>query len=141
VGRGLATGDIDNDGDPDLLITNNNGPAVLLRNDAGAASSWLGLRLLTADGRRDALGAVARLERAAPAVTPAPGTPAAGPLFRRVHSDGSYASAGDPRLLFGLGSASGPQQVTVIWPDGAKETFADLAPGAYHALQQGTGTP
>lgn len=138
VGRGLATGDIDNDGDDDLLVTNNKGPAQLLRNEAGAAHPWLGLRLLTADGKRDALGAVARLDRPA-AGAPSAGAPATGPLRRRSHTDGSYASAGDPRLRFGLGDSTGPQRVVVTWPDGQSEAWADLAPGQYHVLTQGQG--
>jgi hypothetical protein len=96
----------------------------------------LGLRLLTADGRRDALGAVARLDRTAGSGT-AHGAPAT--LLRRSHTDGSYASAGDPRVRFGLGDSTGPQRVLVTWPDGQKESWVALEPGQYHVLTQGQG--
>ena len=111
VSRGLAVGDVDNDGDADLLLGNNNGPVRLLRNDVGQDAPWLGLRLLTGPGR-DALGARATLERGS--------SPA---MVRLAHSDGSYASAGDPRLLFGLAGSPAPSGLWVTWPDGSKERF------------------
>lgn len=127
VSRGLAAGDLDNDGDTDLLLTNNNGPVRLLRNRVGQDRPWVGLRLLHASGR-DALGAeVALVRRNAPA------------LKRRVHSDGSYASAGDPRLLFGLGGGQDLVRVEVRWVGGERELFPAPTPGRYHVLRQGEG--
>jgi hypothetical protein len=131
IGRGVAAGDIDNDGDTDALILNNNGPAWLLENQVGQAASWLGVRLLGTDGKRDMLGARA-------AIAAGDGRP---PVWRRAHSDGSYASAGDPRILFGLGDARGPVALRVAWPDGKRERFEGLDLGRYHALVQGTGRP
>lgn len=134
VSRGLAVGDIDNDGDADLLVANNNGPVRLLRNGRGDGTPWLGLRLLTATAKdapgRDALGARVTLERgSAPA------------LVRLVHSDGSYASAGDPRVLFGLAGSPHPSGLRVQWPDGAVERFAVPKLRSYHTLRQGDGRP
>lgn len=129
VGRGVAAGDLDNDGDTDIILSNNHGPARVLRNEAGARQPWLGLRLLGTDGQRDMLGArVGLLRNGAP------------DLWRRVHTDGSYASASDPRVLFGLGTIPAYDTIEVIWPDGTVETWADLALNQYHTLIQGQGT-
>ena len=131
VSRGLAQGDIDNDGDPDLVMANNKGPVVIIRNTTDpAADRWLGLRLVTADGTRDALGsrAVVRLE----------GAP---DLWRRVSVDGSYASASDARILVGWPKPVGesPIEVEVRWPSGGRETFSGLRTGRYQTLRQGRG--
>ena len=130
VSRGTAAGDIDNDGDLDVVLFNNNGPARLLRNEIGQQQSWLGLRLLGTAARRDMLGARVELRRAdAPA------------LWRRAHTDGSYASARDPRVLFGLGDTATYDAVHVHWPDGTVEAWNDLAVNRYHTLVQGQGAP
>jgi len=154
VWRGIAAGDIDNDGDADLLLTANNGPARLLRNDVGDRRGWLGLRLVGTMGRRDMLGATVRVVPPAAVLPSATGVlttttaspitaardagpSAAGPRLRLAHTDGSYASAGDARVILGLGDAIGPMTVEVRWPDGATEVWPDLVPGRYHALEQG----
>jgi hypothetical protein len=129
VSRGIALGDIDNDGDPDVVMLNNNGPARLLLNQVGAEKGWLGLRLGGGQTPRDMLGARVALQRADRR-----------PLWRRVQTDGSYASASDPRVLFGLAGGSSPSHtVRVYWPDGVTEEFSGLAPGQYHTLLQGSG--
>ncbi|HYG64685.1 MAG TPA: CRTAC1 family protein [Thermoanaerobaculia bacterium] len=128
VGRGAAFGDVDNDGDTDVLVSNNNGPARLLINEAAAGRHWLGLRLVT--GKRDALGARVTLER--------PGAP---PLVRRARADGSYASANDPRVLFGLGDSAKIGRVVVRWPSGKVEAFQGIAIDTYTTLREGEGTP
>lgn len=130
VGRGLVAADFDDDGDPDLVITLNGGPARLLRNEARGSGSWLGLRLVEASGRRDALGAVATLDRAG-----------AQPLTRRVATDGSYLSARDPRLLFGLRGAAAGAEIRVRWPSGREERFPVPPLGRYSTLREGTGRP
>ncbi len=130
VSRGAAFGDVDNDGDVDVLVANNAGPARLLLNQAGSARGWIGLRLLTADPGRDALGARVEVIR--------PGLP---PLRRRSHTDGSYASASDPRVVIGLGDDEGVVDVRVAWPDGTVESWTSLATRRYHTLHQGSRLP
>ena len=126
-GRGAAFGDVDNDGDIDILVGNDAGRARLLINNVGNTSHWIGLRL-TGAGGRDMLGARV-------GVTAADGKT----LWRRAHADGSYASASDPRVLIGLGSANGPVRAQVVWPDGKQETFANLPANAWTTLKQGSG--
>ena len=129
VSRGAAVGDVDNDGDPDVVVHNNSGPAQLLINRIGAARPWLGLRLVGAAGR-DMLGARVALLL--------PGRP---PLWRRVRADASFLSANDPRVLFGLGSAGGGRRyrAEVRWPGGRRERFEGLAAGRYQTLVLGSG--
>jgi enediyne biosynthesis protein E4 len=128
VSRGTAFGDLDNDGDTDLLVTNNDGPARILINTVGQDARWLGLRLLGAKAPRDMLGAWVTLVRS--------GQP---PLYRRLRTDGGFASAHDPRLLFGLGDAGAVTAVRVRWPDGKVEEWSAVAIGRYHTLREGTG--
>lgn len=130
VSRGAAVGDLDNDGDPDVVITNNDGPARILINEVGQERPWLGLRLIGADGKRDMLGARVELHRQ--------GQPA---VVRWVHTDGSYASGNDPRVLFGLGDAPKVARVRVVWPDGQTEDWTKVSLEQYTSLRQGTGTP
>jgi hypothetical protein len=129
VARGAAFGDIDNDGDADVVIGNTNGPVRLLINGVGNRVHWLGLRLVGADGRRDMLGA-----RVAVAREDMP------TLWRRARADGSYASANDPRVLVGLGSQSpAPLRVRVQWPDGRAEEWTQLPADRWTTLRQGGG--
>ncbi len=127
-GRGVATGDVDNDGDADVLLTNNDGPVRLLRNRVGSRGPWLGLRLVDAKAGRDQLGAYVEIVRAE--------KPA---IVRRVATDGGYGSAKDPRVLVGLGAGAKVTAVRVRWPDGTLEEFRDLAAGAYTVVKQGSG--
>ena len=130
VSRGAAFGDVDDDGDVDLLVLNNSGPARLLLNrGAEGRRDWIGLRLLTGgDGsRRDALGARVRVER--------DGRPS---LWRRVATDGSFGCASDPRVVAAVGSAK-ITGVVVTWPDGRDERFDPPPTGRYTTLVQGMG--
>jgi enediyne biosynthesis protein E4 len=120
VSRGLAFGDIDNDGDVDMVVGNDSGPLRLLINEVGNRKHWVGLRLV--------LGARV-------AVTTGNGRT----MWRHAHTDGSYASASDPRVLVGLGDAQGPVKVRVIWPDGKSETFDGVAIDKYTTLEEGHG--
>ena len=124
VARGASIGDLDNDGDSDLVVFNNSGPARVLRNEVGSRQHWLGVRVI--DRRRDGVQARVDLVRRGGA-----------PLIRRVQTDGSYGSASDPRVLFGLGSESASQTVRVRWPGGQVEEFRDLAVDRYWMLEAG----
>jgi hypothetical protein len=126
VSRGAAFGDLDNDGDTDVIIGNSNGPVRLLLNQIGQEQNWVGLEVL-ADGRH-MLGAEV-------VVTLTNGRS----MWRRVHTDGSYASAGDPRVLIGLEEANAIDRVEVRWPDGAREEWAEIELGRYTPLIQGQG--
>lgn len=127
VSRGAAFGDLDNDGDTDVVINNSNGPARLLVNDCGARRPWLGLVVLEEHGRA-ALGAEVTVALAG-----------GSRLVRRVHVDGSYASANDPRVLVGLADRGDVVGITVDWAAGPAERFEPLPLGRYHRLVQGTG--
>jgi hypothetical protein len=124
--RGAAFGDVDGDGDIDILVSQSNGPLRLLRNETGQDRSWLALDLRAAGRAAD--GALVALVR-----------PGRHNLLRRVGSDGSYLSASDRRVFFGLADESSPVTVLVVWPDGAAERFEGLRPRRFHTLRQGEG--
>ena len=125
VGRGAAFGDVDNDGDVDVLVANNNGAPRLLVNQIGSRNHWVGLKLVGTTGR-DMLGARVGVVRE-------DGTT----LWRRSRSDGSYASANDPRVVVGLGAATGVAKIRVIWPGGAMEDWSPPAVDRYTTLREG----
>jgi len=128
VSRGAAFGDVDNDGDTDVLIVNNSAPVRLLINEWGERNHWLGLRLLDRSGRVDAIHA--RVEV---------GFPDGTTIWRRVRVAASYCSSNDPRVLIGLNERSAIDRVRVYWPDGGVESWAALPIDRYHALAQGSG--
>jgi hypothetical protein len=123
VGRGAAFGDVDNDGDVDVLIGNNNGPTRLLVNQVADGRHWVGLRLVGAGGR-DMVGA--RVEVVQKGVS----------RRRRARADGSYASANDPRIVVGLGDSAEPLQVRVTWPNGTVDDWKQVAIDTYSTLRQ-----
>lgn len=128
VSRGAAFGDVDNDGDTDVLVTNNNGPARLLLNQLGNRNHWLGLRLVSKNGR-DLLGTQLDIVIGKNQV-----------LRRRVRTDGSYLSAHDPRVLVGLGDATRVETVRVRWPDGAVGELKSPMVDRYVTLKEGSLT-
>lgn len=129
VGRGAAFGDVDNDGDTDVVVGNDSGPLRLLINNVGARKHWLGLRLVGQDTPRDLVGARAEIVRTDGST-----------LSRRARADGSYASANDPRVLVGLGDSASISKVRVRWPNGLTEEWREDAVDRYITLRQGSGT-
>lgn len=128
VSRGAAFGDIDNDGDIDIVVTNNNGPVRLLRNDVGNSRHWLSIQLEGVQSNRDGLGALVGILRA--------GLP---PLWRRAHTDGSYLSANDVRVHFGLDVATQVDGVVVRWPTGSTEVWRHIAVDTIIKIREGSG--
>ena len=128
ISRGAAFGDVDNDGDVDILVTNNNGPVRLLLNQVGTGNHWLQVRVDQRPGNRFGIGAWVGVERA--------GSPT---LWRRVRTDGSYLSASDVRLHFGLGPSPAVTAVVVQWPDGQRERWTGIAGDRLVTLVRGSG--
>lgn len=128
VGRGAAFGDVDNDGDTDILVGNTNGAVKLLVNEIGTRSHWVGLRLIGGQPPKNPVGARVATVR-----------PDGVTLWRRTRSDGSYASSNDSRQIVGLGQSTGAVRVRVVWPDGRAEEWPDVAVDRYTTLKQGTG--
>jgi len=126
ISRGAAFGDIDNDGDTDVLISNNNGPARLLLNQIGSKNHWIGLRLIGAKSNRDMLGARVEIVCDKKSV-----------LLRRARTDGGYCSAHDARVLVGLGDISKVEAVRVHWPSGKREEWKSLPIEKYVTLKEG----
>jgi hypothetical protein len=128
VGRGAAYGDFDNDGDLDLLITANNGPARLLRNDGGNKSQWLRVRTAGTKANRDGIGARVTVT-----------TPDGKKSWALVKTGSSYASQSELTLTFGLGTATKAAKVEVAWPGGGTDTATDVAAGRTVVIQEGKG--
>jgi len=130
VGRGLACGDFDRDGDLDLLLTTNNGPAYLFRNDQLVRNQSIRLRLVGTQSNRDGIGATVRVDCAG--VTQS----------RMVKSGSSYLSQSELPLTFGLGKRDQVDRIVVQWPSGRTEEFKNLRAGrAYECLETKGITP
>jgi enediyne biosynthesis protein E4 len=114
VGRGLATGDIDNDGLLEAVGTTNDGPAYVLHNETPTQNHWLTLRLVGHRSNRDAIGAEVKV------VT------ARGSQWGTVTTASSYLSASDKRVHFGLDTEAGAQRVEIHWPSGIVQTLKDV---------------
>jgi hypothetical protein len=119
VARGLACGDFDRDGDVDLLMTTNQGPALLYRNDLSSGYRSLRLRLVGTKSNRDGIGAVVRLYTAD------------GMQTRTVKSGSSYLSQSELTVTFGLGARDAAQRITVAWPSGEAQEFKNVRYGRY----------
>jgi hypothetical protein len=127
IGRGLAFGDVDNDGDVDMLMINNAGPARLFRNEAPKEGNWLMIRAWDPTRKRDAYGAVITLA-------------AGGKEYVRVANPGySYLSSNDPRAHFGVVGAEAAESIRVRWPDGTEEVFPGIELNQNIVLEKGKG--
>ena len=127
VGRGLAYADFDRDGDLDLLLTTNNGPAYLYRNDQLSGNHSIRFHLTGTKSNRDAIGAIVRI------------TSGGLTQSRMVKSGSSYLSQSELPLTFGLGKRDGVQQVVITWPSGRVEEFKNLAAGHSYDCLEGKG--
>lgn len=125
--RGLAVGDVDNDGGMDLLVINRDAAPYLLMNSVPERGNWIRFRVLTRIGR-DAHAATvsARIDGKR--------------LYRDVQPAASYLSSNDPRVHFGLADSEGVTDVQVRWPDGTVEAFGDFVGGRTVQIQEGAGT-
>jgi len=123
VGRGAAYGDFDRDGDLDLLITTNNGPAALYRNDLSNGNRSFRLRLTGTKSNRDAIGAVVHL------------TTPDGTQTRMVRTGSSYLSQSELALTFGLAKRDKADRLAIGWPSGEKQEFKNLAAGSYECTE------
>jgi len=132
VSRGAAFGDVDNDGDIDVVVSNNNGPVRLLLNEVGTATRSLSIRLEGVESNRDGIGARVALLRAG-----------RDPMWRRVHRDGSYLSASDARVYFGLGDEGDEavEGVGIVWPNGRRERWERVDLDVDTRLREGSGRP
>jgi hypothetical protein len=127
VGRGLAAGDFDRDGDVDLLMTTNNGPAVLFRNDQKTGNRSLRFRLTGTTSNRDAIGATVRIFHGGTSQS------------RTVRSGSSYLSQSELPVTFGVGKRDRVDRVVLTWPNGRTEEFKDVSAGKAYDCVEGKG--
>lgn len=129
VARGMAIGDLDNDGRLDAVVTTNDGPVHVLHNQTQTQNHWLLLRLVGHSSNRDAIGAEVEL------VT------AAGSQFATVSTASSYLSASDKRVHFGLGKESSIQRIEIRWPSGIRQTIKDVRADQILQIDEPAGVP
>jgi hypothetical protein len=127
VGRGAANADFDHDGDLDILINNNDSPAVLFRNDGGNKNNWINVRLVGRKSNRSGLDAIVRVESAS------------GKQWQTVHSGSSYASQSDLALTFGLKQDKAASKITVEWPSGKTQEFSNVAANKFVVIDENAG--
>jgi len=124
VGRGLCYADFDRDGDLDILLTTNNGPAVLLRNDILSGNKSIRFHLVGTKSNRDAIGAVVRVFYEGSSQS------------RMVKSGSSYLSQSELAVTFGVGRRDAIDRVVIDWPSGRTEEYKNLAAGrAYQCVE------
>lgn len=129
VARGAAYGDYDRDGDLDLLVSTNDGPARLLRNDGGNANHWVTVQLVGVRSNRSAIGAVVRLRSAS------------GAQWRMVHTGSSYCSQSQLELTFGLGKDPQIDELIVEWPSGLRQSFRNPPRNRFLRIVEGDAAP
>jgi hypothetical protein len=127
VGRGIATGDIDNDGDQDLLVTNNGGPVELLRNDGGNAGNALLIHLVGRTSNVEGIGARVRV------------TSGGRTQVREVKAGSSYLTQSDVRVHFGIGRSGRAERLEVRWPGGRTEVQENVAANQIVTIRVGDG--
>jgi len=126
-GRGMAVGDFDNDGDIDVLVSNNGEPPLLLRNEGGNRGHWLGLQLVATSSNSSAVGAMLTWQ-------------AGGVKRSRLKiGGGSYLASHDPREVLGLGSATKIDSLEIHWPSGKVDKLTNLPIDAYIKVVEGEG--
>jgi len=125
AGRGAAFADFDNDGDIDILVTNNGQAPQLLRNDGGNRNHWLGLRLVGTRSNRDGIGAKVTVKAGGST------------QVQEMKAGSSYQSAHDPRLHFGFGRAAKVDSLRIEWPSGTQETFTDVPADRFVRVEEG----
>lgn len=126
VGRGLAVGDYDNDGRIDALIVDSEGAPLLLHNESAPVGHWLTVSLQGSKSNRDGYGAVVTVQTQGRTLT------------RVCHSDGSYLSASDKRVHFGLGSANAANRLQIQWPDGHVDVFHNVFADHFVTIREGS---
>ncbi len=127
VARGAAYGDIDKDGDLDVLIATNNGPAYLFRNDGGNRNNWICIRTVGKVSNHDGIGATVRIESVS------------GKQWSFVHSGSSYCSQSDLALTFGLGKDPIVTSIEIEWPSGIRQKLTNVAADQFIKVEEGTG--
>jgi hypothetical protein len=127
VARGAAYADYDHDGDLDILVTTNDGPAYLFRNDGGNRNHWISVRLVGRKSNRDGIGAVVRVASKS------------GKQWNMVRSGSSYCSQSDLALTFGLGSDTALDAIEIEWPSGEKQKLGGVAANQFLTIDETAG--
>jgi hypothetical protein len=127
VGRGAIYGDFDHDGDLDVLLTSNNGPARLYRNDGGNKNKWISIRTIGTKSNKDGIGASVAIASAS------------GKQWNVVRSGSSYASQSDLALVFGLAQDPVVTSIEVTWPSGTKQKFANVTANQFITIDETRG--
>lgn len=127
VGRGLATGDFDNDGRVDALVVDSEGAPQLLHNESKPVGHWISLRLTGVRSNRDGYGAVVVVTAGGLTQT------------RLCHADGSYMSSSDKRVHVGLGDASSASQILIHWPSGQTDVLNNVSADQFVSVREGEG--
>jgi hypothetical protein len=127
VARGAAHGDFDRDGDLDIVMTNNHGPAKLLRNEGGSRNNWVSIKAVGTKSNRSALGAIVRVHSAS------------GRQWSTIRSGSSYCSQSDLAQTFGLGKDKQVQAIEIEWPSGVRDRVTNVAANQFLTIVEGQG--